>query len=60
MSIKLNSQLEERLGISLKDIAQFCQRWNITDLALFCSVLNNKIHADSDIDILIRFAPNAR
>lgn len=60
MSSKLNSQLQERLGISPEDIAQFCQHWNITELALFGSVLNNQFHADSDIDILIRFAPNAR
>ncbi len=60
MSSKLNSQLQERLGISADNIAQFCQRWNITELALFGSVLNNQFHADSDIDILIRFAPNAR
>ena len=60
MSLKFNSQLQERLAISPEDIAQFCRRWNIKELALFGSVLNNQFHADSDIDILICFAPHAR
>ena len=60
MLLRLDPQLEERLGISAEEIAQFCQHWNITELALFGSVLNDRFHADSDIDILIRFEPNAR
>ena len=60
MLFKLDSQLEERLGISIEKIAQFCQRWNITELALFGSVLSDQFHANSDIDILIRIKPNAR
>ena len=60
MLLKLKPQLQERLGISIEEIAQLCQRWHITELALFGSVLNDRFHADSDIDILIRFEPNAR
>lgn len=53
-------QLQKRLGISTEEIAQFCKRWHITELALFGSVLNDQFHAASDIDILITFEPNAR
>ena len=60
MLLKLDPQLQERLGISTEEIAQLCQQWNITELALFGSVLSDQFHADSDIDILIRFAPDAR
>ncbi|NEP91057.1 MAG: DNA polymerase subunit beta [Okeania sp. SIO2C2] len=60
MLLKLNPQLQKRLGISTQEIAQFCQCWNITEMALFGSVLSDRFHADSDIDILIRFAPNVR
>ena len=60
MLLKLDPQLQERLGISTEQIAQLCQQWNITELALFGSVLSDQFHADSDIDILIRFAPDAR
>ena len=56
----LNPQLQQRLGLSMLEIATFCQRWHITELSLFGSVLSNQFHADSDIDILIRLAPNTR
>ncbi len=41
-------------------IAEFCQRWGITELALFGSVLRNDFGADSDVDILVTFAPDVR
>lgn len=60
MILKLDLQLQARLGISAEEIAQLCQRWNIIELALFGSVLSDQFHTDSDIDVLIRFAPNTR
>ena len=44
----------------MSEIATFCQRWHITKLALFGSVLGDQFHSDRDIDILIRLAPNTR
>lgn len=41
-------------------LAEFCQRWKISELALFGSVLRDDFHPNSDIDILITFAPNAK
>lgn len=58
MLLKIDSQIEQRLGISLKDIANFCPGCGITELALFGSVLREDFQADSDIDFLITFAPN--
>ena len=40
-------------------IAQFCERWKITELALFGSVLRDDFRADSDIDVLVTFHPSA-
>jgi uncharacterized protein len=60
MLLNLDPQLQQRLGISTEDIIQLCQRWNITELALFGSVLSDRFNPDSDIDILIHFAPEAR
>jgi predicted nucleotidyltransferase len=60
MQTKLDFQIQQRLGLSIEQIAQFCQKWHITELSLFGSVLGNQFHTDSDIDILIRFAPNTR
>ena len=41
------------------DLARFCRRWRITELALFGSVLRPDFRPDSDIDLLVTFAPNA-
>ena len=57
---KLETILKFRLGISEEKLTQFCQKWNIKELALFGSVLNNRFCADSDIDILLSFQPNSR
>lgn len=40
-------------------IQHFCQKWQITELSLFGSVLRDDFHADSDIDVLVTFAPDA-
>lgn len=60
MLIRLEPQVQQRLGLSTEEIVQFCQQWNIMEFALFGSVLSNQFHPNSDIDILIRFAPNTR
>lgn len=40
-------------------IDEFCRRWKITDLALFGSVLRDDFGPESDIDVLVTFAPHA-
>lgn len=57
MLLELDPEIEQRLGISLDDIAKFCQNWGITEMALFGSVLREDFKPDSDIDFLITFAP---
>jgi uncharacterized protein len=42
------------------EIQTFCQRWHITEFSLFGSVLRDDFRPDSDIDILVSFAPNTR
>ena len=39
-------------------IADFCQRWHIIEFALFGSILRDDFRADSDIDVLVTFAPD--
>ena len=41
-------------------LTEFCQRWKVRELALFGSVLRDDFRPDSDIDILITFAPEAK
>ncbi|PPT06040.1 hypothetical protein CKA32_005372 [Geitlerinema sp. FC II] len=56
----LEPRLQQRLGLSLAEIAAFCQRWQIRQFALFGSILRDDFGADSDIDCLVSFLPNAR
>jgi predicted nucleotidyltransferase len=42
-----------------KPLPVFCQRWRISELALFGSVLRDDFQPDSDLDILVTFAPDA-
>jgi predicted nucleotidyltransferase len=40
-------------------IVKFCARWKVTELALFGSVLRDDFRPDSDVDVLVRFGPDA-
>ncbi len=41
-------------------IADFCRRNYIRELALFGSVLRDDFRSDSDVDVLVTFAPGAK
>jgi predicted nucleotidyltransferase len=41
------------------ELEGFCHRWQITELALFGSVLRDDFRPDSDVDILVTFAEDA-
>ena len=49
----------KNIAISRKKITDFCQRWKITEFAFFGSVLRDDFRPDSDIDVLVTFAPDA-
>ncbi len=55
-----NPTIQTRLGLTSQEIGNFCQQWGITKMALFGSILREDFRADSDIDLLITFAPDAR
>lgn len=40
-------------------IADFCRRWKVTELALFGSILRDNFGPDSDVDVLVTFEPSA-
>ncbi len=46
-------------AIPLNQIAEFCQRWQVRELALFGSALRDDFGPDSDVDMLVAFAANA-
>lgn len=49
-----------KIEIPTDEIADFCHRWKVTELALFGSVLHEDFGPDSDVDALVSFAPDAR
>jgi uncharacterized protein len=48
-----------RIAIDREKLADFCQRWKITEFALFGSVLREDFRPDSDVDVLVTFATEA-
>ncbi len=60
MSVEIQTLVERRLGVSQKVISQFCQRWQIIEFAVFGSVVRSDFRPDSDIDVLVTFAPEAQ
>ena len=47
-----------RIAINQNTIAEFCQRWGLSELALYGSVLRDDFGPDSDIDVLVSIAPD--
>ncbi|MBM3300015.1 MAG: nucleotidyltransferase domain-containing protein [Deltaproteobacteria bacterium] len=41
-------------------IEDFCHRWKIVEFALFGSIVREDMNPDSDVDVLVRFADDAR
>ena len=48
------------LQTQTRDIADFCERWEVTELALFGSALRVDFGPDSDVDVLVSFDENAK
>ena len=51
------AQIQERLGVPMEAIREFCQRWNIVELALFGSIVRDDFGPESDVDVMVRFGP---
>ena len=51
--------MKTAIALPIDQIAKFCQHWQIIEPSLFGSILRDDFHADSDIDILVAFAPTA-
>lgn len=49
-----------QIDIPREKIEEFCRKWKISEFSLFGSVLRDDFRPDSDIDVLVTFAPDAR
>lgn len=47
--------VQEKISIPKEEIASFCRRNRIKELALFGSVLRDDFRPDSDVDVLVKF-----
>jgi predicted nucleotidyltransferase len=60
MIAELSPPINQRILASPQQIAEFCDRWKITEFALFGSVLRDDFRPDSDIDVLLTFSPDSK
>jgi predicted nucleotidyltransferase len=49
-----------RIDVTQEQVAAFCRKWQIVEFDLFGSVLREDFRPDSDIDVLVTFAPDAK
>ncbi len=40
-------------------IADFCKQWKIEEFYLFGSILRDDFHSGSDVDVMVKFSPDA-
>jgi len=52
--MKLNA-----INLSSETLEAFCQKWQIVEFSVFGSVLRDDFRPDSDLDVLVRFMPDA-
>jgi uncharacterized protein len=49
-----------KLNVPMQQIAAFCERWNVTEFALFGSALRDDFRPDSDVDVMLTYGEGAR
>jgi hypothetical protein len=47
------------LELGRPEVAAFCRRWKVRELAVFGSALREDFRPDSDVDLLVTFEPDA-
>jgi hypothetical protein len=52
-------EIREGIRVDEAQLAELCRRHEVVELAVFGSVLRDDFRADSDIDVLVTFAPGA-
>ena len=51
--------MRTEIPIPTAQLDEFCRRWKIAELRVFESALREDFRQDSDLDLLVRFAPDA-
>jgi hypothetical protein len=51
--------MSPRVRFEHRRLADLCRRYRVSELALFGSVVRDDFRPDSDVDVLVTFAPDA-
>ncbi len=51
--------MREEILVPKAWLGDFCRRWKIVELSVFGSALRDDFRQDSDLDLLVSFAPDA-
>jgi len=51
--------MRTEIPIPIEQLEGFCRRWKIAELRMFGSALREDFRPDSDLDLLVRFLPDA-
>lgn len=60
MKDEMKSVGKPRIPLDMEKIKQFCEKWKIVEFSLFGSVLTDDFRPDSDVDVMVEFAEDAR
>lgn len=52
--------METRIDYDQSAVEAFCRKWQVVEMALFGSVVGEDFGPDSDVDVLVTFAKDAR
>jgi predicted nucleotidyltransferase len=50
----------KNIELPIEQIQEFCDRWHITEFAIFGSILHDDFCPESDVDVLVTFAPDVK
>jgi hypothetical protein len=50
--------MNEKILIKKAQVSEFCHKWKITEFAIFGSALREDYKPESDLDIVVTFAPD--
>jgi predicted nucleotidyltransferase len=48
------------IDVPTEQLRAFCRKWKVTEFALFGSVTRADFTAESDVDVMVAFAPDTR
>ena len=51
--------IRPEIGLTEEALAAFCRRWKIVEFAVFGSALREDFGPESDLDVMVTYAPDA-